>query len=111
MYGYQDAPLENDGLGTRQPWLYRVPGADLWLVGFVKWANSKLRCRRSEVRYNFHHEFSLGAPRAQTSTRPFWTKNGNIARADPRWLTQPGAAAERILSIAVNLPPEKEACA
>ena len=53
------------------------------------------------------------ARRARKPRRaPFGLKPaGKIARADPRWLTQPGAAAERILSIAVNLPPEKEACA
>ena len=39
MSHISDAPLldrKNDGFGTRQPWLYRVPGAHLWLVGFVE---------------------------------------------------------------------------
>ena len=45
----------------------------------------------------------------KTPTRPFWTKTGEMAHADPRWLTQPGGAAQRVLSIATDLLPEEEA--
>ena len=76
--------LKNDGLGTRQPWLCRVPGADFWLVGFVKLTNSKLRCRRAAKSDATFTVNLRSARRARKPRRaPFGLKPGKLPARTP----------------------------